>query len=209
MRFRTVLKITVLVCMFSGGASSALAQQKGQWVPGQFGLNAGVIPDPGLTYANMALNYSASQLNGPTGNSIPGINGTYSFWVDENIIYYVPKHEFLGGYFMPYIALNYASGELVANITGDRNRAAGGGWVRFCRYVCRATELGWHLKHADPTSGTRSLAPTGRFTAGASNNVGSGYWGNNLTRAYLLHHQEQGQPPQTWPPTGNSTAKRS
>jgi len=31
-----------------------------QWVPGQFGLNAGAIPDPGITYANMALNYSAS-----------------------------------------------------------------------------------------------------------------------------------------------------
>jgi hypothetical protein len=27
-------------------------QQKGQWLPGQFGLNAGVIPEPGITYAN-------------------------------------------------------------------------------------------------------------------------------------------------------------
>jgi hypothetical protein len=78
MRFGIKL-VAVLTCMFLGGASSALAQQKGQYVPGQFGLNAGVIPDPGLTYANLALNYSASQLNGPNGNSIPGINGTYSF----------------------------------------------------------------------------------------------------------------------------------
>ena len=76
-------------------------------MPGQFGLNAGVIPDPGITYANLALSYSASQLNNSNGNRIPGITGTYSFWVDENIIYYVPKHKFLGGYFMPYIALNW------------------------------------------------------------------------------------------------------
>jgi hypothetical protein len=76
MRFQPVLETVVLVCMFLGGASSALAQQKGQWVPGQFGLNAGVIPDPGVTYANLALNYSASQLNGPNGNSVPGIDGT-------------------------------------------------------------------------------------------------------------------------------------
>ena len=97
MRLRINLKTAVLACMFLVYVMSASAQQKGQWVPGQFGLNAGVIPDPGITYANLALNYSASQLNGPNGNGIPGINGTYSFWVDENIIYYVPKHKFLGG----------------------------------------------------------------------------------------------------------------
>src|SRR5271166_1697445 len=109
-RFRIELKTAVLVCMLLGGASTALAQQKGQWVPGQFGLNAGVIPDPGITYANLALNYSAGQLNGPNGNQIlQNVTGTYSFWVDENIFYYVPEHKILGGYFMPYIALNYAS----------------------------------------------------------------------------------------------------
>ena len=109
MRFR--IKLVVLIgWMFLGCVSSALAQQKGQWVPGQFGLNAGVIPDPGVSYANLALNYSASQLNNANGNRIPGINGTYSFWVDENIFYYVPEHKILGGYFMPYVALNYANG---------------------------------------------------------------------------------------------------
>src|SRR5277367_5078124 len=115
---RRLKLVLVFACMFLGGVSSALAQQKGQWVPGQFGLNAGVITAPGVTYANLALNYSSSQLNNANGNRIPGINGTYSFWVDENIFYYVPKYKFLGGYFMPYIALNYANGELVANITG-------------------------------------------------------------------------------------------
>src|SRR5271167_3956688 len=126
MQFRIKL-VVVLACMFLGGVSSTFAQQKGQWVPGQFGLNAGAIPDPGVTYANLALNYSAGQLTGPDGNKIPGLNGNYSFWVDENIIYYVPNHKFLGGYFMPYIALNYANGELVANITGTDLSTGGGG----------------------------------------------------------------------------------
>jgi len=57
MRFQINLEAFVLVCILFGGALSALAQQKGQWVPGQLGLNAGVIPDPGITYANLALNY--------------------------------------------------------------------------------------------------------------------------------------------------------
>jgi hypothetical protein len=103
------------------------AQQKGQWVPGQFGLNAGVIPDPEITYANLAVNYSAGQLNDSAGNKRSGITGTYSFWADENILYYVPNHKILGGYFMPHISLNVANGSLVADIAGTNLSANGGG----------------------------------------------------------------------------------
>src|SRR5580700_6060851 len=106
--------LMALILLVIGSGSPLLAQQKGQYVPGQFGLNAGAIPDPGITYANLALNYSASTLNGPNGNSINGITGTYAFWVDENIFYYVPDHKFLGGYFMPYIVLPVANGSLAS-----------------------------------------------------------------------------------------------
>ena len=123
-KFKIALLVGIILCHIT----TAMGQQKGQWVQGQFGLNAGVIPDPGFTYANLALSYSASQLNGSTGNKVPGITGTYSFWVDENIFYYVPKHKFLGGYFMPYISLNYATGELVAELAlGETNLGGAGG----------------------------------------------------------------------------------
>jgi len=161
--------------------AAAMAQQKGQWVPGQFGLNAGAIPDPGITYANMALNYSASQLNDSNGNRIlQNVTGTYSFWVDENIVYYVPSHKFLGGYFMPYIAVNVANGSLVAEINGTNLGGSGGGSGLADTYV-QPLNLGWHFKRADFNVGYAFTAPTGRYTAGASNNVGSGYWGNNIT----------------------------
>jgi len=185
MQFRIKL-IAILACLVLGAASSAWAQQKGQWVPGQFGLNAGAIPDPGVTYANLALNYSSTQLNNPNGNSIPGINGTYSFWVDENIFYYVPKHKFLGAYFMPYVALNYANGELVANITGT-SLSTGGGGSGFADMFVQPLNLGWHLKRTDFTAGYAFVAPTGRFTQGATDNVGSGYWGNNITTGTTLY----------------------
>jgi hypothetical protein len=185
-RFRTILEAAVLAYVFLAGASPALAQQKGQWVPGQFGLNAGAIPDPGITYANLALNYSAGQLNNSDGTRIPGINGTYSFWVDENIFYYVPKHRFLGAYFMPYVALNYANGEVVANITGT-NLNTGGGGSGFADMFVQPLNLGWHLKRADVVVGYAFTAPTGRFTQGASDNVGSGYWGNNITTGTTVY----------------------
>src|SRR5271168_5131103 len=174
-------RVLVLALIIVGFASPLLGQQKGQWVPGQFGLNAGVIPDPGISYANLALNYSASRLNDSNGNPVlQRVTGTYSFWVDENILYYVPKHKILGGYFMPYIALNYASGEVVANITGT-DLSTGGGGSGFADMFVEPLNFGWHLKRADVNVGYAFTAPTGRFTPGASNNVGSGYWGNNLT----------------------------
>jgi hypothetical protein len=183
MQFRIRLKTAVIACIFLGGASSALAQQKGQWVPGQYGLNAGVIPDPGITYANLALNYSAGRLNDSNGNRLTqNVTGTYSFWVDENIFYFVPKQKFLGAYFMPYVALSYASGSVVADLSlASTNLSAGGGASGFADMYVEPVNLGWHLKRADVDVGYAFTAPTGRYTAGASNNVGSGYWGNNIT----------------------------
>jgi hypothetical protein len=159
----------------------SLAQQKGQWVPGQFGLNAGVIPDPGITYANLALNYSAGQLNDSNGNRIlKNVSGTYSFWVDENILYYVPEHKILGGYYMPYVSINVANGSLVADITGTNLNVSGGGAGLADTYV-QPLNIGWHFSRADFNVGYAFMAPTGRYTPGATNNVGSGYWGNNIT----------------------------
>src|SRR5271155_1490111 len=174
--------IALMVCFFVAYNSTSYAQQKGQWQPGQFGLNAGSIPSAGITYANMPLSYSASQLNNSNGNAIPGVTGSYSVWVDENILYYVPKQKILGGYYMPYLALAYASGSLVADLTlASTNLSAGGGGSGFADTFVEPLNLGWHLKRADVNVGYAFTAPTGRYTAGASNNVGSGYWGNGIT----------------------------
>ncbi len=40
--------------------------------------------------------------------------------------------------------------------------------------------LGWSFKRADINVGDGFVAPTGRYTPGASNNIGSGYWGNHF-----------------------------
>ena len=157
-------------------------------MPGQFGLNAGVIPDPGFTYANLAVNYSADQLNNASGNPFPHVTGTYSFWVDENIIYYVPSQKILGGYFMPYITLSYATGELVADITGTR-LSSGGGGSGFADMYVEPINFGWHLldNRLDFNAGYAFTAPTGRYSPGASDNVGSGYWGHNITTGTILY----------------------
>jgi hypothetical protein len=60
---RGMWKRAVLICIGLGVSSSLIAQQKGQYQPGKYGLKAGVLPDPGITYADFNLNYSAGRLN--------------------------------------------------------------------------------------------------------------------------------------------------
>lgn len=188
---RGVLRLLIVVYLSLSGVTVVSAQQKGQYVPGQFGLNAGIVPDTGFTYENLALNYSASTLNDANGNKVAGITGTYAFWVDENILMYVPKHKFLGGYFAPWISLNVANGSLVGDIRGG-NLSLNGGGAGFADTLVAPLYMGWHFKRADVSAGYAFFAPTGRYTFGASDNVGSGYWGNDLisgTTAYLTKNK--------------------
>jgi|SRR5580704_6126423 hypothetical protein len=174
------VKFTLVIFFFMATAAMhpLAAQQKGQWVPGQYGLNSGVVPSSGFTYQNLALNYSAGSLNDANGNGLPGITGTYSFWVDENIFMFVPKYKFLGGYFAPYASVNVANGSLVADI---RTLGASAGGTGLADTFVQPFNMGWHFSRLDLNAGYAFMAPTGRFTPLASNNVGSGYWGNNLT----------------------------
>lgn len=60
-----------VLCAILAGVLPLGAQQKGQYVPGQFGLNVGIMPSPGFTYANMEINYNTDTLNNPSGNAVP------------------------------------------------------------------------------------------------------------------------------------------
>jgi hypothetical protein len=183
MAFRIQFAPVVLATLVLACVSPLLAQQKGQWVPGQMGLNAGVTPEPGFTYSNMAINYSASELNDSGGHRVQGVTGTYAFWVDENIFMYIPKFKILGAKFVPMALLNYANGSLVADllvIPGTNLSGAAGG-SGFADMYVQPVGLAWSFKRADINVGYSFIAPTGRYTAGASDNVGSGYWGNFLT----------------------------
>jgi hypothetical protein len=173
--------VVLLVGIIVLGASTVVAQQKGQWVPGQAGLNAGVLPEPGFTYANLTLNYSADTLRDQDGNSVP-VTGNYSFWVVENIVYYVPKAKFLGAKLAFMAVLPAANGSLTLPQFG----VAAGGYGFADTYVQPLT-LGWSTKRADFWLGYAFVAPTGRYTPGASDNVGSGYWGNDFVSGTTLY----------------------
>jgi hypothetical protein len=160
----------------------AMGQQKPQWQPGQIGLNAGILPSPGFTYVNMDLNYDAGAYNNQNGKAIP-VSGSYNVWAVENIFYFVPDTKFLGGNlgFMVMFPTP-ATGSLVAdlNIQGAPNLSGAAGGSGLADLWLQFFTLGWHLKRLDFEVGDAFMVPTGRYSPGATNNVGSGYFGNHL-----------------------------
>ena len=186
MGFRVTF-VMLIVAVLLLTASNIFAQQKGQWVPGQVGLNAGTLPDPGISFVNISQAYSASTLNDANGRARP-IQGTYSFWVVENIFYYVPNIKVLGGHLAFGIAQpTFANG----SVTLPQFGLSFGGFGLADTYVQPFT-LGWSAKRITFYGGYAFFAPTGRYTAGATNNVGSGYWGNHFitgTTLYLTKNQ--------------------
>jgi hypothetical protein len=55
-------------------------------MPGQMGLNAGILPSPGFTYINMDIKYDTGSLNNSKSNAVP-VTGNYNVWAIENIFY--------------------------------------------------------------------------------------------------------------------------
>jgi hypothetical protein len=185
MRFKTLSLL--MLCVLLASALPLAAQQKGQWMPGQVGLNAGILPNPGISIVNIDLDYSASTLNNGSGNRVP-ITGSYDIWVVENVIYYVPNFKVLGGHLMFGIAQpTLANGEVTEPVLGRIASAFG-----FSDTYVQPFTIGWSLKRVAFYAGYAFFAPTGRYTPGATNNIGSGYWGNDFitgTTLYLTKNQ--------------------
>ncbi len=76
---RIKFAIAVVIFLFCASISPVPGQQKPQWMPGQVGLNAGILPSPGFRYANMDINYDAGSYNDFKGKAIP-VTGTYNVW---------------------------------------------------------------------------------------------------------------------------------
>lgn len=179
----------VLAFLILGGAAPSRGQLKPQWMPGQMGLNAGILPSPGFSYINMDINYDAGTFNGPNGNATP-VTGSYNVWAVENIFYYVPNMKALGGNlgFM-VIVPTYANGSLDADITNPQhpNLSAAAGGSGVADLFIQPFSLGWHLKRMDFLVADGAMLPTGRYTPGATNNVGTGYVGNHFQSGTTLY----------------------
>jgi hypothetical protein len=134
--------------------------------------NSGVTPETGMSYINQFLFYSRDQAKGPNGEVLA--TGQNSVMMDMNSLVWVSKGKikFLSGpLFSLSATIPIANNSLTSDIKGG---ISGGGGLADSYY--QPFILGWHKERADIRAVYGFLAPSGRFNAGADNNVGSGYW---------------------------------
>jgi hypothetical protein len=167
----TLLSLFLLAATGSSGAQ-AVPPLRGVYSPGFSATNSGVMPSPGLTYSNAFVDYSFDQVNCRVCGNIPG-KFTAALFADVNVFFWVSKRKFLGGTYAAVAGLPFTNSAL--GLAGLGTIGGGGG---FADSFFQPLTLGWHLKRADVMAGYDFFAPTGKYTAGATDNTGVGHWTN-------------------------------
>ena len=150
-------------------ASAAQAQNRGVYPLGMSALGPGNLPDPGFTYANQLLYYSRDRAKDDAGNT--SATGANAVLMDMNTVTWVSRWSIAGLRYAASATLPFARNSLTSDLQGQIN---GGSGLADSYYL--PVILGWTGNGKTFRVQYGFLAPTGSFTAGADDNVGSGYW---------------------------------
>jgi hypothetical protein len=155
----------------------ALAQERGQYIPGTGGLNSGLQTPEGITYANVFIWYPATKFKDQNGDTAP-INFDLDLLVDLNLLAYTTKTKFLGASYGMAVVLPIVNSPVSLPRLGVGISPTGLGDL----YV-EPINLGWKLKKADVKAAYGFIAPTGRFDSTGDETTTTDYWGHQITLA--------------------------
>jgi hypothetical protein len=153
-------------------AGAGRAQNRGVYPLGMSAINSGVSAAPGLSYNNSFLFYARDEQKGGNGEVLA--TGQQAVLLDMNTVLWANGEQIalLGGArFSCAATIPIANNSLSSSTQGAISGGGGLGDAYFQPVI-----LGWHLDRADIRGILGVLVPTGKFNAGATNNVGNGYW---------------------------------
>jgi hypothetical protein len=157
------------------------AQNRGVYPLGMSAVNSGITPEPGFTYSNQVLFYSRDEAKDDNGNTIT--TGSNSVIMDMNTVTWVSKETFWGGTrYSASVTLPFAKNDLTSDIHGN---ISGGSGFADSYYLPLILSWSWDRVAVRVMYGF--LAPTGRFNANASDNVGSGYGTHTLSSGQTFY----------------------
>jgi hypothetical protein len=147
------------------------AQNRGVYPLGMSAVNSGLLPVSGFTYTNQLLSYARDEAKADNGSTLP-ISGSNIVVMDMNTIAWVSTGTVFGGaQYSASATLPFAKNDLTSNLNGNLSGGAG-----FADSYYLPMILDWKKQRVAFRILCGFLAPTGRFAAGAKDNVGSGYW---------------------------------
>jgi len=175
-RLVAVVSLTCAAC-----AAPAEAQNRGVYPLGMTSIQSGVTPPSGVTYVNQLLFYSRDHARDDAGHALP-VTGANDVLMDMNTFAWVSRKEVLGAIFSMAATLPVAKNSLTSDITGPISGGSGFADSYYMPFI-----LGWNRERYGVRAIYGFLAPTGRFNAGATNNVGSGYWTHALSSGQTFY----------------------
>jgi len=172
MKRRLLLSAAMFCTALALCAPQAQAQLLGHNTPGDFGLQSGSQAPPGIyLIAPMYVRYDGDTLRNGLGNRLPAETevavNSYVFGVS-----WVSNTKVLGANYSFQFYLPLTNNALEAPILGLDQKTGTG----LTDVYLQPINLGWHTKNADFIAGLGVFAPTGRYEAGADDNLGLGMW---------------------------------
>jgi hypothetical protein len=156
-------------------ATPAQAQLNGENLLGDMGVKSGTQPEPGLYVSSIYYRYGTDSLRDPDGKPMsldPSGEANQTIHAAMPAFYWVTPKKLFGANFAMMAVVPLAKGSLEAPGLGLTEEASTG----FSDVYIMPAQLGWHFKRADITTGVGIFAPTGRYSSGASDNLGKGMW---------------------------------
>ena len=164
-----------VLCGFTLLAAPARAQLNGSHLLGDFGVNSGTQPQPGLYAALLYLRYDTDDIrdaNGDTVRPFPGEPGSVAVNAVAPMLWYVSEARVFGANYGAFVALPLAT----ASIEAPAVALAATVDMSLSDTLVRPLDLGWHMKRADVSAGVQFYAPTGKYERGGNGNIGKGMW---------------------------------
>jgi hypothetical protein len=171
-------------------ATPARAQLNGENLLGDMGVKSGSQPHPGVYVSAIYYRYRADSLRDAEGRAVnadPTGDAGHAINAGVPLVYWVTPKKVLGAQFAMMAVLPFANGGLEAPGFGLSETASTG---MSDLYVMPA-QLGWQTSRVDAIAGFAFFAPTGRYTAGASDNLGKGMWSFELSAGGTLYVDKQ------------------
>lgn len=179
-RTRIVWLCVLGLAMATTMASPAQAQLNGENLLGDMGVKSGTQPEPGVYISNIYYRYFTDTIKDPDGRRTqidPTGQASQTIQAGVPLVYYVSKKKFLGGHFGAMAVLPIAKGSLEAPGFGLSEEVSTG----LSDLYAMPAQLGWHGARFDALAGVGLFAPTGRYSAGADDNLGKGMWSYELS----------------------------
>jgi len=177
---KLILTLFLLLIYFTGNA-----QLKGGHILGAMGLQSGTqAPANTLSVYVPGYLYDACSLRNANGDKSVA-NPDITMFITGAGASYISDFKILGANYGASILLAFASNTIQGNSLDAKNSLA------FTDMFVQPVQLGWHTKRADFVFSYQIYLPTGKFTAGASDNAGLGMFMNEFSAGTTIFFNDK------------------